>query len=106
MIDATQLKRQLYLTTQLLELGLPMIVVLNKSDRKEAAKIFLQKMSAQLACPVVTENSVGKHAGKKITVALKNISSSSVAGHLLTLPEALADYSGMPLELERQACGN
>ena len=104
-IDATQLKRQLYLTTQLLELGLPMIVVLNKSDRKEAANIDLQKLSAQLGCPVVTENSVGKHAGKKITAALQNIPSPRVAGHLLTLPEALADYSGMPLELERQACG-
>jgi ferrous iron transport protein B len=104
-IDATQLKRQLYLTTQLLELGLPMIVVLNKSDRKEAANIDLQKLSAQLACPVVTENSVGKHAGKKITAALTNIPSPSVAGYLLTLPEELADYSGMPLELERQACG-
>lgn len=54
MIDATQLKRQLYLTTPLLELGLPMIVVLNKSDRKEAANIDLQKLSAQLGCPVVT----------------------------------------------------
>ncbi|MBA6328656.1 hypothetical protein H4J46_12030 [Colwellia sp. MB02u-6] len=53
-IDATQLKRQLYLTTPLLELGLPMIVVLNKSDRKEAANIDLQKLSAQLGCPVVT----------------------------------------------------
>ncbi|MBA6341430.1 ferrous iron transport protein B [Colwellia sp. MB02u-10] len=104
-IDATQLKRQLYLTTQLLELGLPMIVVLNKSDRKEAANIDLQKLSAQLGCPVVTENSVGKDAGKKITAALQHIPSPRVAGHLLTLPEALADYSGMPLELERQACG-
>ena len=44
-IDATQLKRQLYLTTQLLELGLPMVVVLNKSDRKEAEDIDVDKLS-------------------------------------------------------------
>ena len=52
-IDATQLKRQLYLTTQLLELGIPMIVVLNKVDRKEASNIDLKKLSDKLGCPVV-----------------------------------------------------
>jgi len=56
-VDVTQLKRQLYLTTQLLELGIPMVVVLNKSDRKEAENIDLKKLSQLIGCPVVSENS-------------------------------------------------
>ncbi|WDE05968.1 ferrous iron transport protein B [Thalassomonas viridans] len=52
-IDSTQLKRQLYLTTQLLELGLPMIVLLNKSDSKQAQAIDTDKLAEQLGCPVL-----------------------------------------------------
>jgi ferrous iron transport protein B len=103
-IDATQLKRQLYLTTQLLELGLPVIVMLNKVDRKEAANIDLKKLSELLGCPVVAENSIGKNAGRAIIAALQNIPSPRAKGGLLVLPKELADYEGMPLELERKAC--
>ena len=47
-VDVTQLSRQLYLTSQLLELGIPMVVLLNKMDRKEAPKVNIAKMSQQL----------------------------------------------------------
>jgi len=103
-IDVTQLKRQLYLTTQLLELGLPMIVVLNKHDRKEAENIDISKLSKQLGCPVVTENSIGKNAGKNLKDILKTLPKVSEKKHLLTLPIELADFEGIPLSLERQAC--
>ncbi len=103
-IDVTQLKRQLYLTTQLLELGLPMIVVLNKHDRKEAENIDISKLSKQLGCPVVTENSIGKNAGKNLKDILKTLPKVSEKKHLLTLPSELADFEGIPLSLERQAC--
>ena len=103
-IDVTQLKRQLYLTTQLLELGLPMIVVLNKHDRKEAENIDVSKLSKQLGCPVVTENSIGKSAGKNLKDILKILPKVSEKKHLLTLPSELADFEGIPLSLERQAC--
>ncbi len=103
-IDVTQLKRQLYLTTQLLELGLPMIVVLNKHDRKEAENIDISKLSKQLGCPVVTENSIGKNAGKNLKDILKTLPKVSEKKHLLTLPIELADFQGIPLSLERQAC--
>ena len=53
LVDATQLSRQLYLTTQLLELGIPMIVVINKVDRKEALEINAQQLSIELGCPVI-----------------------------------------------------
>jgi ferrous iron transport protein B len=103
-IDVTQLKRQLYLTTQLLELGLPMVVVLNKHDRKEAENIDINKLSKQLGCPVVTENSIGKNAGKNLEDILKTTPKVSEKKHLLTLPSELADFQDIPLTLERQAC--
>ncbi len=51
-VDATQLKRQLFLTLQLLELGIPVIVLLNKSDRKEAQHVDVELLSQELKCPV------------------------------------------------------
>ena len=52
-IDINQISRQLYLTTQLLELGVPMIVVLNKVDRKKHQWVDIKKLSDELGCPVV-----------------------------------------------------
>jgi ferrous iron transport protein B len=52
-IDITQISRQLYLTTQLLELGVPMIVVLNKIDRQKHQWVDVDKLSDELGCPVV-----------------------------------------------------
>ncbi len=105
-IDATQLKRQLYLTTQLLELGIPMVVVLNKSDRKEAEKIDEKQLAIALGCSVVSENSIGKAAGQALSEALKNAPRSREEKHLLNLPDTLSDFQGMPVSIETQACAN
>lgn len=105
-LDVTQLKRQLYLTTQLLELGIPVVVVLNKSDRKEAENIDIEKLSVSLGCPVVSENSIGKDAGQALQKVLQNIPNVPAKRHLLTLPDELAELQDIPLSLERQACSN
>ena len=54
-VDATNLSRSLFFTTQLLELGIPVVVALNKSDvnDKKGNKIDIEKLSAKLGCPVV-----------------------------------------------------
>ncbi len=54
-VDATNLSRSLFFTTQLLELGIPVVVALNKSDvnEKKETKIDTAKLSEKLACPVV-----------------------------------------------------
>lgn len=53
-VDATNLSRSLFFTTQLLELGIPVVVALNKGDinEKEGTKIDTAKLSAKLGCPV------------------------------------------------------
>ena len=54
-VDATNLSRSLFFTTQLLELGIPVVVALNKSDinDKKGNTIDEKKLSEQLGCPVV-----------------------------------------------------
>lgn len=54
-VDATNLSRSLFFTTQLLELNIPIVVALNKSDlnKKKGTVIDIDKLSKELGCPVV-----------------------------------------------------
>ena len=54
-VDADNLSRSLFFTTQLLELGIPVVVALNKSDigKKKGNKIDADALSAKLGCPVI-----------------------------------------------------
>ena len=54
-VDGTNLERNLYLTTQLTELGIPVVIAINMMDvvRKNGDKINTQELSRQLGCPVV-----------------------------------------------------
>ena len=54
-VDATNLSRSLFFTTQLLELGVPVVVALNKTDinQKKQTKIDTEILSQELGCPVV-----------------------------------------------------
>ncbi len=58
-VDATNLSRSLFFTTQLLELDIPVVVALNKSDvnEKKETEIDAEKLSAKLGCPVVNTTS-------------------------------------------------
>ena len=54
-VDATNLSRSLFFTTQLLELGIPVVVALNKSDinEKKETEINVELLAEKLGCPVV-----------------------------------------------------
>ncbi len=54
-VDATNLSRSLFFTTQLLELGIPMVVALNKADVNEKKRTVIDTaaLSAALGCPVI-----------------------------------------------------
>ena len=54
-VDATNLSRSLFFTTQLLELGIPVVVALNKSDinEKKGTTINKEKLAEKLGCPVI-----------------------------------------------------
>ena len=70
-VDSTNLSRSLFFTTQLLEMGVPMVVALNKSDINAAkeTRIDVKALSAKLGCPVIeTVSTSGKHSGLKNVV--------------------------------------
>ena len=71
-VDATNLSRSLFFTTQLLELGVPMVIALNKSDvnEKKSTKINTKLLSEKLNCPVIeTVSTVSGDNGLKELVA-------------------------------------
>ena len=71
-VDATNLSRSLFFTTQLLELGVPVVVALNKSDINEKKKTVIDVvgLSAALCCPVVeTVSASANHEGLAEVVA-------------------------------------
>ena len=70
-VDATNLSRSLFFTTQLLELGIPMVVALNKSDvnKKKETTIDAATLSAKLGCPVVETTSTAGKGIKELVAA-------------------------------------
>ena len=70
-VDATNLSRSLFFTTQLLELGIPVVVALNKSDvtEKKKTEIDIELLAKKLGCPVIrTVASSSGHKGLKEAV--------------------------------------
>ena len=70
-VDATNLSRSLFFTTQLLELGIPVVVALNKSDINEKKKTQIDEalLSKKLGCPVVETVSTSSEGLKDVVNA-------------------------------------
>ena len=81
-VDATNLSRSLFFTTQLLELGIPMVVALNKSDvtGKKETKINVAALSQALCCPVIETISTS-HEGlaEVVAAAAKQVGKAQAA---------------------------
>ncbi len=70
-VDATNLSRSLFFTTQLLELGIPVVIALNKSDinKKKQTKINAELLSKRLGCAVVNTVSTSSDGLKTVVEA-------------------------------------
>ncbi len=88
-VDGTNIERNLYLTTQLLELGLPVVVAVNMMDltEKNGDKIDLAKLSEALCCPVVGLTALGAKGVDKV-VAQALATAQGQTGQ--TVPQPLA----------------
>ena len=102
LVDASNIERNLYLTTQLLELGIPVVVALNMMDvvRKRGDKIDAAKLSATLGCPVVETTAVkgeGCMAAAEKAAALARTKEPFSPRHSFAPPveEALSAISGL-----------
>ncbi len=81
-VDATNLSRSLFFTTQLLELGIPVVVALNKSDinKKKETKIDKKALSEKLGCPVVkTVSKSGEGLKEVVETAISLAGKSQIA---------------------------
>ncbi|MBQ6878054.1 MAG: ferrous iron transporter B [Oscillospiraceae bacterium] len=75
-VDATNLSRSLFFTTQLLELGIPVVVALNKADvnAKKETKINAKLLSEKLGCPVIDTVSTEAEGLKEVVkTAVANV---------------------------------
>ena len=70
-VDATNLSRSLFFTTQLLELGVPVVVALNKTDlnNKKGNKIDADALSVKLGCPVIATTATNADGLKAVVEA-------------------------------------
>ncbi len=77
-VDATNLSRSLFFTTQLLELGIPVVVALNKSDinEKKGTKIQADKLSEKLGCPVIETVSTSSNGLKEVVAKAAEVAGS------------------------------
>ena len=114
-VDGTNLERNLYLTTQLTELGIPVVVAINMMDMvtKLGDKIDFARLSKSLGCPVVEISAlkgtgIMEAAEKAIEVARKGKSGKTVPMHTFSgaVEHALAHIEeaavhGMPEEQQR-----
>ena len=81
-VDADNLSRSLFFTTQLLELGIPVVVALNKSDigKRKGNKIDAAALSEKLGCPVVKTVSIARNGLKAlIETALAQVGKTQTA---------------------------
>ena len=111
-VDGTNIERNLYLSTQLMELGIPVIMAVNMMDvvEKSGEKIHTDKLSQKLGCEVVEISALKgtgiKEAAEK-AVKLAESRKSAVVAHEFSkdaediISEVEAKITGMPEEQKR-----
>ena len=89
-VDGTNIERNLYLTTQLIELGIPVVVAVNMIDlvRKNGDKIDLKRLGEALGCEVVEmsalKNEGGMEAAQRAVLAAQEAKDGKELPHVFT----------------------
>ncbi len=102
LVDASNIERNLYLTTQLMEMGIPLVIALNMMDvvRKSGDKIDTKKLSETLGVPVIETSAI---KGEGCREAAETAAREAVAGNVLpaqhifskNVETALEDIAGL-----------
>lgn len=79
-VDGSNLERNLYLTTQVLELGIPVVVAINMLDiiEKRGDSINYQRLSKELGCPVMPISALKSTGIKELMVKVKDVAGKKV----------------------------
>ena len=101
-VDGTNLERNLYLTTQLIELGIPVVIAVNMMDivRKEGDQIYTDKLSKEMGCKVVEISALKGTGVKEASEAAVQAASSNAFQPVVhtfdkKVEEALTDIENM-----------
>ena len=83
-VDATNIERNLYLTTQLAELGIPMVIALNMIDvtRKNGDRIDLKKLGEALGCPIMETSALKGMGSQEVAKAAAEAAKKGVRNEL------------------------
>ncbi len=102
-VDATNLSRSLFFTTQLMELGVPVVVALNKSDMNEKKQISIdvEKLSRHLGCPVVETVSISAHGLSQLVCIAVSLAGKGQKAPYLHTPVDLTDRQAV-MEADKQ----
>lgn len=86
-IDGTNIERNLYLTTQLMELGIPVVVAVNMMDlvRKNGDRINTKELEKKLGCPVYEISALKNEGVKEVVSRVIEEGKKSQAGNVYTL---------------------
>ncbi len=95
-VDGTNLERNLYLTTQLMELGIPVVMAVNMLDivEKNGDQIYIDKLSEQLGCKAIQISALkGKGIKEAADLAVRAVSQKQAVVHKFDkkVEEALSD---------------
>ena len=105
-VDASNLERNLYLTTQLLEIGVPMVIALNMMDlvRKNGDNIDVAKLSQALGCQIIETSALkGEGSAEVAKAALTLAQRKSLAPKPLSFDPKLEETLAM---IQKQIAGN
>ena len=94
-VDGTNIERNLYLTTQLLELGIPTVVAVNMIDivRKNGDAIDLKKLSDALGCPVMVTSALKGEGSVEVAKRAAELASAHRPGNIPSVFEGSVEHA-------------
>ena len=94
-VDGTNIERNLYLTTQLLELGIPMVVAVNMMDlvNKNGDKIDMKKLEKELGCKVMEMSALKSDGVSSVADAVVEVAKAGNKGERLHVFEGSVEHA-------------
>ncbi len=94
-VDGTNIERNLYLTTQLLELGIPTVVAVNMIDvvRKNGDAIDLKKLSDALGCPVIVTSALKGEGSMEVAKRAAELAATHKPGNIPSVFDGSVEHA-------------
>ena len=102
LVDATNIERNLYLTTQLIETGIPVVIALNMCDllKKNGINIDVKALSKKLGCPIIETSALKKTGLKEVIAEAIKVAKSHAAGTVSAIFESSVEDKVSAIEAE------